>query len=210
PPPPPGGGAVVPRPPAAEAKPVSPRATPVRTGTVRVRTTPSQADVFVDGERRGVTPRNVASVPFGTHTIRVTRPGYQPQERSVTIGEGTADVRVSFTLKRAGRTAPSSPAPPAATPLPAPQAGAGTTPSAAVTTGSIAVETRPPGARVRIDNRDVGVTPIVVGDVKAGTHVVRLELAGYRPWVTTVTVKAGARARIAASLEAVSERSTTR
>lgn len=174
---------------------------------MRVRTTPGQADVFVDGVRRGVTPRNVASVPFGTHTIRVTRPGYQPQERTVTIGEGKADVRVNFTLKRAGRTAP-APAPSASAPSPA--AGAATPASPVVTTGSIAIETRPPGARVRIDNRDVGVTPIVVGDLKAGTHAIRLELSGYRPWVTTVTVKAGARVRIAASLEAVPERSATR
>lgn len=149
-----------------------------------------------------MTPRNVPSVPFGTHTIRVTRPGYQPQERTVTIGEGKTDVRVNFTLKRAGRTTP-SPAPPASAPSPA--SAAATPAPAAVTTGSIAIETRPPGARARIDNRDVGVTPIVVGDLKAGTHAVRLELAGYRPWVTTVTVKAGARVRIAASLEAVSE-----
>lgn len=202
-----------PVPPRVEAESARPRSAPVRTGIVRVRTTPSQADVFVDGERRGVTPRNVVSVPFGSHTVRVTRPGYQPQERTITIGEGQADVRVSFTLRRAGRTAPSpssatrgattaKPSPPVKAPSQAPAPGVSA--SRASGAGSIEIDTRPPGARVRIDNRDVGVTPIVVGDISEGTHSIRLELAGYRPWVTTVTVKAGARTRIAASLEAVS------
>jgi serine/threonine-protein kinase len=197
-----------------EAASARPLPTPVRTGTLRVRTTPSQADVFVDGERRGVTPRNVDSVPFGSHTVRVTRPGYQPQERTVTIGEGQADVRVVFTLGRAGRTAPSpssatpgataaKSAPPVKVPSQATAPGVSSPPVSG--TGSIEIDTRPPGARVRIDNRDVGVTPIVVGDIREGTHSIRLELAGYRPWVTTVTVKAGARTRIAASLEAVSK-----
>ena len=207
------GATAPPDTPRVEAESARPRSAPVKTGIVRVRTTPSRADVFVDGERRGVTPRNVVSVPFGSHTVRVTRPGYQPQERTITIGEGQADVRVSFTLRRAGRTAPSpssatrgaptaKPAPPAKAPSQATAPAVSSPPAAGA--GSIEIETRPPGARARIDNRDVGVTPIVVGDIREGTHSIRLELVGYRPWVTTVTVKAGARVRIAASLEPVS------
>jgi hypothetical protein len=70
-----------------------------------------------------------------------------------------------------------------------------------VTTGSISIDTRPPGARVRLDGQDVGVSPILVGKVTPGRHSVRLDLPGFTPWTTTVTVKAGDRLRVAASME---------
>jgi hypothetical protein len=38
-------------------------------------------------------------------------------------------------------------------------------------------------------------------NVKPGAHRVRIELPGHRPWATSVTVDAGAQARIGASLE---------
>jgi hypothetical protein len=60
---------------------------------------------------------------------------------------------------------------------------------------------RPSGAQVAIDGRVVGQTPLVVPDVAAGTHDVRIELPGFRRWATSVQVTPGARARVAASLE---------
>jgi hypothetical protein len=54
---------------------------------------------------------------------------------------------------------------------------------------------------VWVDGSPAGVTPVVVPSVAAGTHAVRIELAGYQPWSATVSVTAGQRARVAASLE---------
>jgi hypothetical protein len=64
----------------------------------------------------------------------------------------------------------------------------------------IIVLSRPSGASVTIDGRRVGATPVVMPAVAAGTHVVRIQRPGYRPWVTRVRVAEGARARVAASL----------
>jgi hypothetical protein len=72
--------------------------------------------------------------------------------------------------------------------------------------GAIEIETRPSGARIRLDGAAAGVSPAVLDNVKAGSHTVRLELDGFRVWTTTVLIKAGTRTRIAASLE----RSSTR
>ncbi|MND02745.1 PEGA domain protein [compost metagenome] len=47
----------------------------------------------------------------------------------------------------------------------------------------------------------MGTTPLQVDDLKAGDHVVRLELAGYSQWTAPVAVEAGGRQRVAASLE---------
>jgi hypothetical protein len=63
------------------------------------------------------------------------------------------------------------------------------------------VVSRPAGARVFLDGTLVGTTPLRGAQAVAGSHRVRLELAGYAPWTATVRVSAGERARIAASLE---------
>jgi hypothetical protein len=54
---------------------------------------------------------------------------------------------------------------------------------------------------VFVDNELVGTTPLLIREVTAGAHAVRLDLPGYRPWATSVQVAGGARARVAASLE---------
>ena len=66
---------------------------------------------------------------------------------------------------------------------------------------SISIETRPPGGRVHLDGRDVGVTPITLSPVTPGSHKLEILLPGYRTWSTTLTVEAGQRRRVTASLE---------
>jgi hypothetical protein len=72
-----------------------------------------------------------------------------------------------------------------------------------VYTGAVYVDSRPRGARVSIDGRFVGVTPVRVPDIRIGTHVVRLELPDYRIWSSTATVTAGQEQRVTGSLERI-------
>lgn len=74
-------------------------------------------------------------------------------------------------------------------------------PAVASGPGSLQVVSRPAGAQVLLDGRVIGRTPLMVPDVGGGQHDVRLELAGFRPWATSVQVTAGNRTRVAASLE---------
>ena len=67
--------------------------------------------------------------------------------------------------------------------------------------GSLLVRSRPPGATVRVDDVEVGVTPVELPEVAFGTHQVRIELPGYRPWVTEVDVSGTDQVRVGASLE---------
>ena len=71
----------------------------------------------------------------------------------------------------------------------------------APTTGEPASSSRGrPARRSTIDGRPAGMTPLTIASVaRAGTRFV-IERTGYRPWTTTVDVKAGERARVAASL----------
>ena len=63
------------------------------------------------------------------------------------------------------------------------------------------VDSRPQKARVIVDGRFVGVTPVRLPDLPLGRHAVRLEMSGYRSFATTVGVKAGEQARVTAALE---------
>jgi len=66
---------------------------------------------------------------------------------------------------------------------------------------AVKVESLPAGAQVFVDGRSVGYAPLVVGELTPGTHSIRMQLPGYRPWVSAVTLGPGARERVAASLE---------
>ena len=73
--------------------------------------------------------------------------------------------------------------------------------SAKAVQGTLVVSSRPAGARVLVDGREAGKTPLTLRDVQAGSHKVRLELAGYRPWTLTVRVAAGGQRKLTASLQ---------
>jgi len=56
------------------------------------------------------------------------------------------------------------------------------------------------GARVFVNDRLVGSTPLAIPGLPAGPATVRIEMDGYRTWTTTVQAGAGEQ-RVAASLE---------
>ena len=67
--------------------------------------------------------------------------------------------------------------------------------------GSVAIDSIPPGARVLVDGRGVGSTPLVLEDVPAGTRLVRVEADGYPVWAWTVRVVANQRSRVTVKLD---------
>ncbi len=156
-------------------------------GAIQV-TSSQQANVYVDGERRGMTPRNLSNVPMGSHTIRVTRPGFAPQEQTVVLTPEEPSARLAFTLSPAG--APAAPTAPGAAPAPAPRSVL-----------TVLIASTPSGARIRIDGRDLGPTPLTVRQLRPGTHTLELRMPGYRLWTERITVAAGDRRQITAALE---------
>jgi hypothetical protein len=175
--------AVAPPPPEPERAAARPAA-PVR-GSIQV-TSDRQANVFVDGEKSGMTPRNLNGVPLGSHTIRVTRPGYAPQEQTVVLTAEEPSARLTFTLRPGGGAAPP----------------AGTANAPAVKSVlTVLIESTPPGARIRINGRDLGPTPLTVRQLRPGTHTLELRLSGYKPWSQRLTVAAGDKRRVTATLE---------
>lgn len=155
-------------------------------GRLLVRSSPAGAEVFLNGERRGVAPVAIRALALGAYTVRVQRSGYAAVEQRIVLEAGRPARALEVTLVRAGTGA-------AATPAAAPPAA---------TTGSLVVDSRPAGARVFVDGAEAGRTPLTLPSVAAGEHAVRIELPGYLNVSTTTRVEPGARARVAVTLTA--------
>ncbi|HET7698357.1 MAG TPA: PEGA domain-containing protein [Vicinamibacterales bacterium] len=189
------GGAAVARP--AARPPATPAAT---RGRLVVSSTPNRAGVTLNGDWRGRTPLTLDSLPFGRYVIRVVLPGYEVSRHEVTLHARDAEQEVRARLERPA--APPAAARTPARPAPVPPAGgrAATRPANAFT-GSLYVDSRPRGAAVFLDGRNVGQTPLSLPEVPIGAHVVRLELEGKRTWTASTRVVAGETARVTGSLE---------
>ena len=171
-------------------------------GRLLVRSTPAGATVEIDGVTRGVTPLTLRDLELGTRNISIALKGHIAEERLVTLTQA----RPSRSLEVRLSSAAPAPAPPPAPPRP----GASTSPRpstpatfgrpGSAETGALTVESRPAGATVTINGRASGVTPLTVDALAPGAYQVNILMAGYQPFVTTVRVVAGERARAAASL----------
>lgn len=62
--------------------------------------------------------------------------------------------------------------------------------------GSLQIDSTPQGARVFIDRRPVGVTPLVLTGLVVGSHAVRLEADGHTPWSSAIRVTANRKTNV--------------
>jgi hypothetical protein len=80
---------------------------------------------------------------------------------------------------------------------------------AAAANGILVVRSSPRGARVRVDGRSVGTTPVDGVDVTPGRHRVELRLAGRDPWSEMVEARSGERLQLDVALGEPRERAGT-
>jgi len=74
--------------PACKGTPTSPESTE-ELGTIQVNSSPSGAQVWLDGANTGqVTNAVLNDVPAGTHTLKLIKEGYQDHQQSVSVEEG--------------------------------------------------------------------------------------------------------------------------
>ena len=177
-----------------DARPAKVVAAPaVVTGSVVVKSTPAGATVLVDGKDSGRTPLTVRDLAPGAHRVQVARDGFVTEDRRVTITTAKSQA-LTVPLARARPVAPAV-TKPSTTAAAAPAAAGGRGP------GPLIVDSRPAGAKVFVDGRLVGTTPVSVAGIAAGEHAVRLEHEGYRNWSSSVRVEGSEPSRVTASLE---------
>jgi hypothetical protein len=158
----------------------------------------------LNGRWRGRTPLTLDDLPFRRYEVRVVQPGFAASTETVVLSSDAPARSLSLQLRSQSPAARARPTAPAEKPAAAPRpAAAREAQSTTIFTGSIYVDSRPRGARVTVDGKPVGVTPVRVADVRIGTHVVRLELPDHRWWSTTTRVTSGQEQRVTGSLERI-------
>lgn len=144
-------------------------------GTLSVSSSPSNANIYLDGSYKGTTPRTIGGLSQGAHTLEITMPGYQEWTNTIQIHSNQVSY-VTATLS--------------------------TDPQA--TTGSISVTSNPSYASVYIDNVYYGTTnpgqALIANNIAAGSHTVKVSLAGYDDSISTVTVNSGQTSTVSANL----------
>ena len=162
------------------SRPASGAVRPARTGSVLIRSTPADADVVVNGKPRGKTPLPLRDLALGSYTIRVSRDGYAAEERTLQLTARRPTTSTTIAL----RSLPQK-----------------TNADADQEVGRLTVQSRPAGARVFVNDRLAGSTPVAIPGLPAGPATVRIEKDGYVPWTATVRVSAGEQTPVRASLE---------
>jgi hypothetical protein len=206
-PPPAPGRALDTRAPAA-GRSAAPAPQPARAaeGRILVRSSPGGAVVRINNVERGATPVAVRELAYGSYTVQVSLPGYAPQSRRVTISAQRPAASFEFTMQPVRArvdepaaptgTRPTSTAERRAVPASAPA----TEPAAAGRPGSLFIDSQPRGAWVFIGDRSIGTTPMLLSEIRAGVHDVRIEHEGYQAWTSGVRIAPGERQNVTASL----------
>jgi hypothetical protein len=146
------------------------------TGWIYVSSSPGGAAVTLDGNTMGQTPYSgslkLESVQAGDHTVALSLSGYQPYTTTTRVLSNTVS-EVSAILQ------PS-------TPISA--------------RGGLSVSSVPAGSNVFLDNNFIGISPLTLNDVSAGSHIVTFKLEGYTDYSSTTQVNVGAISTVSAAL----------
>lgn len=147
--------------------------------TVSVISNPAGANVYGDGVYKGQTiagsPLVSTKVIPGTHTLLITKTGYQDYSVTRTVAAGQ-NYDIDVTLN----------------------------PVQNPTMGGISVISSPSQAGVYLNNAYKGLTPVTLDSLTPGSYTVLVKLSGYQEWQATQQVTAGQTAQISATLIPVS------
>ncbi len=152
-------------------------------GSISVRSTPSGASVYLDGNYQGTTPMTISGVVKGGHMVELEKSGYYEWSGQVTVYAGQT-TSVSQILNQ----------------IPNPS------------TGTISVSSTPGGAYIYLDGAYEGVTPYsgsyIIQNVESGSHTISARLSGYQTSTVQTTVQGGGVATVTMPLTPVSTTTT--
>ena len=182
-------------------------------GRLVVTSNPAKASVTINGRWRGRTPLTIDPLRFGKYGVRVVQPGYEVAREQFALSADLASKTIDVALRPAKKQASGEAPKPRASSVA--DADVYSLAAAAETTAHIrgreagrfdwrvVVDSRPQGATVFVDGKEVGVTPLRLDGQRVGSHHVQLVLTDHQTWTTTTKVEAQGVARVSGSLERI-------
>lgn len=146
-------------------------------GSLSITSTPSEASVYMSINGASVkktTPCKMQNLKAGVYDITVKKQGYKDYFTTAKIDNGKKTDLAIKLIKE---------------PPPQPQ----------VLIGKLSVSSNPTGAKVYVDGKYKGTTPLSVS-LKVGNHVVKITKANYKDYNKTIAIKQNERTSILATL----------
>ncbi|WP_321505275.1 PEGA domain-containing protein [uncultured Methanoregula sp.] len=156
-------------------------APPAQYGTIYAQSTPSGAQIYMNGNFCGYAPVTIPNLLPNTYSMRATLNGYTSDSRTVTV--------------YAGQTTYYSPV-------------LQQSPQPSRSTGTVYVTSNPDHAMIYVDGNYQGKAPLTV-TLYPGSHTFRLTLTGYNDYTTTVYVNGGTAQNLNAVMTSASYGSVT-
>jgi hypothetical protein len=165
---------------------------------LEISSTPSGAEVQLDGNFVGSTPSAIGVSP-GDHVITINKSGYKSWERRLKTSSGKVNIVADLEadVEREPKTEAVVAAQASATPV----AGRETAvaPPSEVP-GKILITSNPVGAEIYADSLFVGKTPFTM-KLKPGQHSILLLMKDYKNWSQTIKAEASSEVQLTATLE---------
>lgn len=145
-------------------------------GGLSVTSTPRGAGLYVDDLYMGKTNQVVGNLAPGPHRVIISEAGYEAWSDTITVKSGEISP-VTATL--VAEINPDH--------------------------GDLQVSSNPSGAAVYVDGNYQGVTPsddlLDIHDLSPGAHALTVKMPGYLDYSTSVSIQAGKKAQVVASLQ---------
>jgi hypothetical protein len=151
-----------------------------------VSSSPSGADIEVDGKFVGSTPSSIR-IGAGDHSIAVKKKGFAVWNRNITASGGNVTINAEL------EEAPHSVAAVASVP-------ASVVSSEQAELIAVSITSDPDGAAIFVDSKGMGSAPRQL-QLKTGSHSIVIVKQGYKDWGTKLVVERGATPTVNAKLE---------
>ena len=128
------------------------------TFVLQVSSYPTEAEVYVDGIKKGLTPITIDDLPLGEHFVEVKKQNFAIWSQKIDA-ESYKVIQLVATLQ--------------------PQSA------------SLSINSTPQGATVYLNDKNMGVTPVVINNLDAEKYNLKLTMDGYAPYEEQITVSKG-------------------
>lgn len=143
---------------------------------LRVVTQPNEAKVYLNNVLYGTTPLSLFNIRYGKYTIKIKKEGYEEFTGEVNVTSGNS-AYVKKELIKAGKDKEEKPT------------EALSAREVKTETSYFSVISKPANARVVLNGKDFGVTPLLKKEYRAGEYIMEVKKDGYQTEVKRVTIK---------------------